>query len=1434
MARRRGIVWLGRGLALLFVSLATLIAAIAVALQTSWAREQIRVQVNSALEPLFVGRIQIDRIGHVGLSGVSGVDARIYDPAGRQVIRAQGLRAVAWLPSLAWQLVAHTDAPQLEILLAQVDHADVTLREDEELGVTIASTFMLRETDPKAQPSSDPGPTLHLRYIRFERIWAHGYVSGSPALDADLLALTASLSQSPVDGFELDLKRAELVSRALPLGADPRGTVNGSIEVPEDDARPMRMEAHLDGHAAGSPLLLEATWVGDQLHGLVRLSRLPAAFANQQAEGLALDGELTVVAEVEGELPELEYWAEVDGSAAHVAVSGYAVLSGGLEAAVSVAVARLDVARVAASAPASDLRLLAHAALFEEEDGHLMGGQRIEIDRGSVAGQTTPATWLNGMLSVSETSDVSLWGRLGADEAGVSLAGDYRVTLPADAPSNIAASLAAQLEQPARLASLGVRAAGEASASVRFSPGGGALSGKAQLSLRHLEYDRLQTRNVEVQARASGTLDDPRVFAATTLDLLSGRAHADLEYSAREQKLSLFLADIDLNRLALSFGTKLPLETATLGLDATLERRAPATHYTLDGNASASFGKVGQAKLVAKQLELPATAPTLASLEKLRGDLTASGKVDLAQLSPLLTAAGIPIERTTGQVRFEVSARHSRDADRGLEVAAFVDTNGLRIVGERKTDQLVATTGAAVDSAPLALEGIDLHLAARNEPRSGTAVATLILRDRGGTLAETQVEAKIADLWARGQPSFESISRVPLRAHLHVAERKLQSLPPLVRPAVLRGRVSVDVRLDGSIAEPKVAAAFVARSLRAPGSKDPLDLDATVVANSAGGKLALAAKTTRGQAHVADVETEWQGDLRRVAELVRGAPVLHGSASLELTEFPLDVVPALVDRQVRGRLSGEVKLRDWGRDARLDAQLRSNSLSVANVAISDFRVGARTNGERLLTQVDLKTAGGVTHGSLDASMRWGKRPAPELGRDGVAKLSTRGFRLETLSPLLGTNLSEIGGVLRAETQVVVGPGVTTLSGHAQLERGVVQIPAIGQRFSDISARVSVGDNQFKLERFEAHGTTGKLSATGSARLDGFALRAANATVVIREKEKLPLTVEGAAIGEAWGNVKAAYLSPAQGERQLRIDVPEFHLITPETSGSSLQSLNEPEAIRVGVRRADGKFVPLPVQPLDPGGDPEPSLGKPAPPLRIQVKLGNNVSVARGRTAQAQLTGQLTVLSDVTTEVTGRIEIRGGKLDVQGKTFEIERGVVTFDGNDPANPTITATARWDAPDYTVYAEYLGDVENGRIRLHSEPPLSQDEIASLLLFGSPDGSPGGAGDGNNAALAVSVAGDSAAKGLNQVLDDFTNLDVSARIDTTTGSARPELVMRVSPRVAAKVTRAIGEPSVGDPPDRTFLTLELRLRRAWALSAVFGDRGASALDLIWRRRY
>ena len=204
------------------------------------------------------------------------------------------------------------------------------------------------------------------------------------------------------------------------------------------------------------------------------------------------------------------------------------------------------------------------------------------------------------------------------------------------------------------------------------------------------------------------------------------------------------------------------------------------------------------------------------------------------------------------------------------------------------------------------------------------------------------------------------------------------------------------------------------------------------------------------------------------------------------------------------------------------------------------------------------------------------------------------------------------------------------------------------------------------------------------------------------------------------------------------------------------------------------------------------------------------------------------------------------------------------GTDPSNPTVTAAARWDSPaGYVVYADYSGSVRDGKLTLRSEPVLTQDEILSLAIFGEPEdtvatsdsaGTSGGIGSsgratgdtaasaersgGSNgtgaAGTAVSIAGGSATKGLNRALSNVTSLDVSTRIDTSTGSARPEVVVQLTRRLTTRVTRALGEPAPGQSPDRTFLTLELRLKQSWSASAVVGDHGASTLNLIWRKRY
>lgn len=1424
---RRGRWW--RVLLLAILALGVPLLALPYVVEVPWVRERVRVVVNDALSPLFTGRIELDRLGHVGLGGVRGVDARIFDADGKQVIRVQGLTALAWLPGLAWELVAHGDAPEIAIAAVQVDHADVQLREDEDFGVTLARAFTPRESEPELPTAASAGPRITITRIRLERVWAHGRVAGSPALDAELLRVRASLAQSSAEGFTLDLDGLQLVTRGMPGAIDPHGTLVGRLEVPQAEPRPMRIEATLEGRALDSPLSVDASWVGDALFARLELPQVPAERLKALAPALVLEGDIALSANVDGELPALDFWADLDAQAGHARAEGSVLTAGGLELIASVQAAGVDLSKVVEGAPPSQLAMSVQGILFEREDGDFAGAERLELAPGELDGQATPGAWLAGTSELSATGDLRALGKLGVLEPGMMVQGRYSLAFSERQPGRVAVSLDAKLHDPPRLAQWGVSAAGKLEVSAEFEPDSGRITGKSALTLSHLDYRQLGARNVELRARASGTLQDPRLHAATTLDLLSGRAHADLDYSTSATNLELFAVDLELLRLSRAFGLQVPLHQGTLSLELGLSRQAPSKSFKLDGNARADLGRVGVVRARARGFELPelaGAAPTLS-----RGEVDVSGNLDLSELAPLWVATGLPIERTTGKVRFELAAARGPGKGEGLEISALIDTAGLRVIEQRQAPQSFQTTADAQASAPLALEGIDLRLSFHVQPERDQGFGTLILRDQGGTLAELQAETNLKGVWPNGLGDVERLRALPLRVTLEVPNRKLGSLPPLLRPAALRGRVALRAELEGSIAEPRGEALVTLQSLRASGSKDPVDIETKLDYTPTAGRLEARAKVARTGAQALDLNAAWQGDLRRAFASAPGSSPVTGSVTARLDDLPLDIVPMLVDRQLNGRLSGELKLEDWGSDARLDAHLHSSSLTLGQLAIERFDVTAKSDARRLALALGLDAGGGTTSASLDAGMRWGARPLPELEHQGVAKLSTRAFRLEALTPFIGSYVSEVGGLLDATTEISVTPTTTTLQGEARLEKGVLQIPALGQRFSDIRARVAVRDNQFQLEQLDAHGTTGKVSVTGRARLDGFELRNAEAKAIITEQEKLPITLEGQALGEAWGHVAVAYTNPAEGARRVAVDVPDFHLVMPPNAGSGLQSLDEPEEIRVGVHRADGKFVPLAVQPLQPGGKGEDGA-TPARPLVVEIALGN-VVIDRDRSVTAQLTGHLRLHAADTSQLTGRIEVRGGRLDVQGKRFEIERGVVTFDGGDPGNPTITATARWDAPDYSVYADYVGDVKTGRIKLRAEPPLTQDQIASLLLFGSPEGSAGG-GDSSTASLAVSVAGDTAAQGLNHALDKLTNLDVSARIDTTTGSARPELVFQVSPRVAARVTRAIGTPAAGESPDRTFLTLELRLKRAWALSALVGDRGASALDLIWRRRY
>jgi translocation and assembly module TamB len=300
-----------------------------------------------------------------------------------------------------------------------------------------------------------------------------------------------------------------------------------------------------------------------------------------------------------------------------------------------------------------------------------------------------------------------------------------------------------------------------------------------------------------------------------------------------------------------------------------------------------------------------------------------------------------------------------------------------------------------------------------------------------------------------------------------------------------------------------------------------------------------------------------------------------------------------------------------------------------------------------------------------------------------------------------------------------------------------------------------------------------------------------------------------------------------------VDIPVLHVDLPQSTGHAVEPLEPDTTVRVGLH--DGRdFVTIPLSPPE----------KPRPPsdlhIHASVKLGGDVEVKRDTTVDLLVSGRIDVDVSDKLRLTGQINLDRGKLELQGKLFTIDRGTVSFAGPDPGNPLIMATAFWDASDATrVYADFSGYASSGKLNLHSEPALTQDEILSLILFGSADGGlVAQAPPGQEESTGIKAAGMAAGvvtQGLNKAISGITTADITTRVDTSKAdSPRPELAVQISRKVSARLGYELGVPAPGENPDRTELTLDWRFIRDWSLVAVVGDQGSTALDLVWRRRY
>ena len=951
-------------------------------------------------------------------------------------------------------------------------------------------------------------------------------------------------------------------------------------------------------------------------------------------------------------------------------------------------------------------------------------------------------------------------------------------------------------------------------------------------------------------ARVEG-LGDPILASAriapASMSVKAKSADVDLERVAkllgREEDVHGHVAiDVDAISTRRGFDGRVALDARDL---ASGDVKGGSAHIALSGKGlhlqgeiEAALGDAGKLTLSASDLELGGPVTTPASWKNATGSVAVVGALDIARLFAQIPEESRPIFAASGTVAIQGKASRASVSE-GPAVELEATTSGLLLIGNQEKKK--NPDGSVVPGvAPWRTEGTDGSFGIKLAGSSGLTAIAVKLHDKRGALASLDASATLPlSAIVQAPEKLVDLTRdTPIDARIVVPLRSIQGLPPALGALPFTGEVALDASVKGTMRAPKLdltAQGTNLRSRTAAACVPVVAVDAHVAyeANKADVRVAV----SRDQREVLVTDAAVKVNLN---EAMAGAALSwEGSANVALTRFPIDAASAFLEQPIGGDLSGKIVVKDLHRAASLDADLDLRGLFLDHAQFPTGKILVTMRDGAIVASVRLDQKDGHAEVRARGAMKWGAElaPAPDLAQPVDVGIVAKNFRANAAMPFVQGVFTELDGRIDTDAKLHVEPGGKSgkLEGAIVLREGIFEVPQIGERFHDVQGKLTMKPwGMLRLDEFSAQGTTGRMTMSAEAVLKGPALQTATAKVQIARSESLPLVFEGVSIGQAYGNITAKAQMAADGKAlDVSVDIPSFHLELPQSSGHSVQALDPEETVRIGLH-AKPDFVSIPLV------KPEETRAASDMVIRAAVKLGNDVEIRRDTTVAILVSGTTNIEVGQQTRVTGQIRLMGGKLEIQGKQFVVERGVVSFVGADPADPQVVATAHWDAPgSIRVYADFSGHVSSGKLSLRSEPGLSQDEILALILFGSPDGSFGASpksGQETSAGVkAAGFAGGVVTQGLNKAIEDLTSADITTRVDTSEAdNPRPELAVQISKKVSARIGYKLGVPAPGDNPDRTELTLDWRFVRNWSIEAVVGDQGSTTLAVVWRLRY
>ncbi|MBI5577209.1 MAG: translocation/assembly module TamB [Deltaproteobacteria bacterium] len=233
-----------------------------------------------------------------------------------------------------------------------------------------------------------------------------------------------------------------------------------------------------------------------------------------------------------------------------------------------------------------------------------------------------------------------------------------------------------------------------------------------------------------------------------------------------------------------------------------------------------------------------------------------------------------------------------------------------------------------------------------------------------------------------------------------------------------------------------------------------------------------------------------------------------------------------------------------------------------------------------------------------------------------------------------------------------------------------------------------------------------------------------------------------------------------------------------------------------------------------------------------IKIKNNI-------ADADVKGEFKVVGDASRVIIlGAFDVIEGHVDYQGNRYELKRVSVEFQDPRRNNPRLDARAETKKGNVTAIVSVTGTLEKYEVDLSSDPPLSKNDIVSLLSLGVTSQALAGSEGTVGAAAASSVVLGPYKGKVEEGIRGIVKLDkfaIEPAFSSSTKTFEPKFIVGKSfgDRMSVSVSTNVGTTAESSATAEYKLLENVYLQGAWesATSTQQGDIGA---DIKFRYRY